>query len=64
MVLLAITTCFFILLHTTWMILAFEGFRNPKGKYYYIIWVVLSHLGASYAVSNFYKYYRYYQCPF
>ncbi|GBC07350.1 hypothetical protein RclHR1_00740033 [Rhizophagus clarus] len=48
----AITTCLFILLHTTWMILAFEGFRDPKRNYYYIIWVVLSHLGASYATMS------------
>ncbi|CAG8459390.1 7609_t:CDS:2 [Funneliformis caledonium] len=47
-VLISITTCLFILLHITWMMLAFEGFSDPKRKYYYIIWVVLSHLGASY----------------
>jgi len=34
------------------MMLAFDGFGYPKRRYYYIIWVVLSHLGASYAVSN------------
>ncbi|CAB4405095.1 Aph-1 [Rhizophagus irregularis] len=45
----AITTCLSILLHTTWMILAFEGYRYPKRNYYYIIWVLLSHLGSSYA---------------
>ncbi|RIA90081.1 gamma-secretase subunit Aph-1 [Glomus cerebriforme] len=45
----AITTCLSILLHITWMVLAFEGFIYPKRKYYYIIWVVLSHLGASYS---------------
>ncbi|RGB29817.1 gamma-secretase subunit Aph-1 [Rhizophagus diaphanus] len=44
----AITTCLSILLHTTWMILAFEGYRNPK-RNFYIIWVLLSHLGSSYA---------------
>ncbi|CAI2162487.1 1858_t:CDS:2 [Funneliformis geosporum] len=47
-VITSITTCIFILLHITWMMLAFEGFSCPKRKFYYIIWVVLSHLGASY----------------
>ncbi|CAJ0625719.1 5852_t:CDS:2 [Entrophospora sp. SA101] len=44
----AITTCLFILLHITWMMTAFEGFSNPKRKFSYILFTMLSHFGASY----------------
>ncbi|RUS21557.1 hypothetical protein BC937DRAFT_92292 [Endogone sp. FLAS-F59071] len=48
-----ITTSLFILLHIVWMMLAFEGFSSssPVSRAFHISWVVLTHLGASYAVG-------------
>jgi len=47
----AITTSLFIFLHIAWMMLAFEGFSSPTRTTYWshVAWVVISHLGASYA---------------
>jgi anterior pharynx defective protein 1 len=51
----AITTSLFSLMHMSWMMLFFEGFSElPKVKgAVKIAWVVLSHYGASFAVSFF-----------
>jgi len=45
----AINTCIFILLNIAWMIIAFASYGTPK-KYTHIAWIIMSHLGASYAV--------------
>ncbi|KAI8982309.1 gamma-secretase subunit Aph-1 [Mycotypha africana] len=49
----AITTSLFSLLHLCWMVIAFEGFYElPKVKgWSKVVWVVLSHYGASYATT-------------
>ncbi|KAI7857485.1 Aph-1 protein-domain-containing protein [Circinella umbellata] len=47
----AVTTTLFSLLHIVWMMVAFEGFSNirkPAGAAR-VIWVIVSHFGASYA---------------
>lgn len=50
----AITTTLFSLLHIGWMMIACEGYSElPQKKgYLKIIWVILSHYGASFAVSE------------
>jgi anterior pharynx defective protein 1 len=49
----AITTSLFSLMHMSWMMISFEGFSElPKLKgWLKIIWVIVSHYGASFAVS-------------
>lgn len=50
----AITTTLFSLLHIGWMMIACEGYSEiPQKKgYLKVIWVILSHYGASFAVSE------------
>ncbi|KAI8929527.1 Aph-1 protein-domain-containing protein [Entophlyctis helioformis] len=43
----AVTTCLFIFLHTTWSIVAFDGWF--KNQWYQFVWVFVSHIGASMA---------------
>lgn len=49
----AITTSLFSLMHMAWMMISFDGFSDlPKTKgWLKIIWVIVSHYGASFAVS-------------
>ncbi|ORE10801.1 Aph-1, partial [Rhizopus microsporus var. microsporus] len=49
----AITTSLFSLLHIGWMMISFEGYSElpkPRG-YCKILWVILSHYGASFATT-------------
>ncbi|KAG1139070.1 hypothetical protein G6F37_008933 [Rhizopus arrhizus] len=49
----AITTTLFSLLHIGWMMIACEGYSEiPQKKgYFKVIWVILSHYGASFATT-------------
>jgi anterior pharynx defective protein 1 len=49
----AITTSLFSLMHMAWMMISFEGFSElPQMKGWLKIgWVIVSHYGASFAVS-------------
>ncbi|CAO3679502.1 unnamed protein product [Rhizopus stolonifer] len=47
----SITTSLFSLLHIGWMMIAFEGFELKKKGYLHIVWVLISHYGASFATT-------------
>ncbi|CAO3637075.1 unnamed protein product [Cunninghamella echinulata] len=53
----AVTTTLFSLLHMVWMTIAFDGYASKSWiGYIKIIWVIISHYGASYGVSRLFSY--------